>query len=439
MCNASTDIGEKCKFYVIMHCFGCNHKVCRQLDDFAIRVSKQARNTNSEISEHDGFKLFPHGFAGYIRNENRVDGGWHLSMTRHLHVWLCTSNFLTNDKKLLCSTACSKLYEVDEFLRWPVKKTNLAYYSVLIDELLEIIVELCRPYVKKKGNSFKFHWPRHWVSFRLNLGCAADEKSLERKLAETQKKFYRFTNGKDKISDQISKKNMQAWTLRDVLHAGGLRPMEDIGDMGEYCSPSPLKGPLLVGHKAEFQIQGDGKGLPMSLSVDVRRVLLRAIKRDIDSGVLQWRTPITMASSMSLSLRNRLAPTNSKKRYVRLTLRGTKKFHGKAIWDCVKFAVEGFDSTVKIFFGRCLAFFKDAIGDHYIAIRWFEACNGDRNVIDPIVQMPRLQEACITATTSYGVMPVTALLNGALLIPNGDLFYALQSPREQDVYITRNS
>ncbi len=107
-----------------MHCFSCHPKVCRQLDDFAIRVSKQARNTNSEISAHDSFKLFPHGFAGYIRNENRVDGGWHLSMTRHLHVWLCTSDFLTNDKKLLCSTACNKLYEVDTFLRWPVENKN---------------------------------------------------------------------------------------------------------------------------------------------------------------------------------------------------------------------------------------------------------------------------------------------------------------------------
>ena len=101
--------------------------------------------------------------------------------------------------------------------------------------------------------------------------------------------------------------------------------------------------------------------------------------------------------------------------------------------------MEGFGTTVKMFFGRCLIFFCDAIGDHYIAIRWFEACNGDHNVIDPIVQMPRVQEACIAATTSYGVMPVTALVNGVLLIPNGDLFYALQSPREQGVYITRNS
>ena len=439
MCNASTDIPEKTKCYVNMHCFCCNNKVCRQLDDFAIRVSKQTRNTNSEISEHDGFKLFPFGFAGYIRNENRVDGGWHMSMTRHLHVWLCTSDFLPNDKKLLCSTACCKLYEVDTFLRWPVKKTKLAYYSVLIDDLLEILVELCRPYYKCQGNSFKFHWPRHWVYFRLHLGCPAAEKTLERKLAETQKKFYRFTNGKGNINEQISRKNMQAWTLRDVLHAGGLPTMEDCDDMGAYFRPPHRMDPNLVGHKTVFLIQNDGKGLPMSLSSDVRRVLLGAIKRDIANEVLQWRIPITIASSMSVSLRNRSAPFDSKNRYDRRTFRASAKFHGKAAWDCAKFAVEGNDSTVKIFFGRCLAFFRDANGDHYIALRWFEACNGDRNVIDPIVQMPRLQEACITAPTSYGVMPVSALLNGALLIPNGNLFYALQSPREQDVYLTRNS
>ncbi len=124
MCNAFTDIREKSTFYVIMHCSCCKNKVSRLLDGFAKRISKQTRNTNSEISEHDGFKLFPHGFGSYIRNENRVDGGWHLSMTRHLHVWLCTSDFLPNDKKLLCSTACCKLYEVDAFLRWLVKKRN---------------------------------------------------------------------------------------------------------------------------------------------------------------------------------------------------------------------------------------------------------------------------------------------------------------------------
>ena len=422
-----------------MHFSARGVKVCRQLDFFAKRVSNVTRNTNTEISEHDGFKLFPHGFADYIRNENRVDGGWHLSMTRHLHVWLCTSIFLSNDKKLLCATACCKLYEVDAFLRWPVKRAKLAYFSVLIDDLLQILVEMSIPYVACQGNSIKFHWPRHWVYSRLQLGCAAAEKTLERKLAETQKKFFRFTNGKGDISSQIAAIDMRAWTLRDVLHAGGLPTMEDDNAKDDFSRPLLMKEPSLVGKRSIFHYQSEEKGLPVSLAIDVRRALLRAIRNNLADGVLQWRAPITIGKSMSLSLRNRLAPNQSKRRYVPSTFRAMNAFHGKAAWDCAKFAVEGLDGNVKIFFGRCLAFFCDAIGDHYIALRWFEACNGDRHVIDPIVQMPRLQEACVTAPASYGVMPVAALLNGALLIPSGDIFYAVQSPRELDVYLARNS
>jgi hypothetical protein len=408
------------------------------VDFFAKRVANMTRNTNVEINERDGFKLFRHGFADYVRNGNRIDGGWHMSITRHLHVWLCTSGILPNDKKLLCATACCKLYEVDAFLRWPVQRRKLAYYSVVIDDLLQILLEISLPYVKCKGNSIKFHWPRHWVYFRLNLGCSAAEKTLERKLAETQKKFYRFTNGKGDIDSQIMKKDMQAWTLRDVLHAGGLPPMETRTDVVDLFKPQTLKDTALVGRTTGFEVETDGKGLPMSLPMDIRRVLLRAIKRDVANGVLDWHHPITIATSLSLSMLNRLAPVTSNNRYVTSTLRATDRFHGNAIWDCVKLAVEGLDGRVRIFFGRCLAFFRDAIGEHYIAVRWFEPCNGDRNIIDPLVLMPRLQEACVNEPASYGVMPVTALINGALLIPNGSIYYALQSPREQDVYLKQN-
>ena len=361
-----------------------------------------------------------------------------MSITRHLHVWLCTSEIFTNDKKLFCASACSKLYEVDAFLRWPAKKSKMAYYSMLIDDLLTILLEMSIPYVKCQGNSIKFHWPRHWVYFRLQLGCAAAEKTLERKLAETQKKFYKFTNGKGNIDYQIMTKDMRAWTLRDVLHAGGLPPMEDRTDIVDLMGPPIRQDPSLKGRKSVFQFQTTGKGLPLCLPESVRRVLLRAVKRDVASGVLQWRPPITIAGSMSISLRNRLAPIESKNSYVRCILRATAKFHNKPIWDCAKFAVEGEDGRVKLFFGRCLSFFSDANGDHYVAVRWFQAAQGDRNVIDPLVLMPRLQEASVTAPTSYGVMPVEALINGALLIPNGDMFYALQSPREQEIYLAKN-
>jgi hypothetical protein len=108
-------------------------------------------------------------------------------------------------------------------------------------------------------------------------------------------------------------------------------------------------------------------------------------------------------------------------------------------WDCIKLAVEGHDGNVKLYFGRCLAFFCDIKRDHYVALRWFETCNGDNNVLDPIVQMPQLQLACSTKLSSYGVMPVSAILNGALLIPSTNKFYAVQSPREQRVYVKLNS
>ena len=407
---------------------------------FAKMVSTQARNSNVEINSHDAFKLFPHGFAEYVRSSRRIDGGWHLSITRHLQVWLCTTNILPTKKRKKCAKACNMLYEVDAFLRWPVKKSELEKFSILIDDLLSVLIEFSLPYVKCLCNSIKFHWPRHWVYCRLAMGCSAAEKSLERKLGETQKKCYRFTNGKGNIDDQIHKKDMRLWTLRDVLHAGGLPSMET-HPSDDFLGTEPVKVPSLVGPKFIFQYGNDTCGKPIKgLENEVNRVLLNAVVRDVNNnGVLQWLPPIKVASAISLTLRNRLAPIQSKRRYIKKVFRATSKFHSKEVWDCVKVAAEGSDANVKLYFGRCLAFFCDIKGDHYVALRWFETCNGDNNVLDPIVQMPQLQLACSTKLSSYGVMPVSAILNGALLIPSSNKFYAMQSPREQRVYVKLNS
>ncbi len=91
--------------------------------------------------------------------------------------------------------------------------------------------------------------------------------------------------------------------------------------------------------------------------MDIRRVLLRAIKRDVANGVLDWHHPLTIATSLSLSMRNRLAPVTSNNRYVTSTLRAKDRFHGNAIWDCVKLAVEGLDGRVRIFLEDASLFF----------------------------------------------------------------------------------
>jgi hypothetical protein len=79
----------------------------------------------------------------------------------------------------------------------PVRKLELPAYQQCINELLLVMVEICTPSSKSDCKSVKYHWPRHWGDTRQQLGCAAAEKSLERKLAETQKRNFKYTNKKD--------------------------------------------------------------------------------------------------------------------------------------------------------------------------------------------------------------------------------------------------
>ncbi len=81
-------------------------------------------NTNVEISERDGFKLFKNGFADYVRNGSRIDGGWHMSITRHLHVWLCTSDVLNREKKRLCATPAPNCIKWMRFFAGLLKELN---------------------------------------------------------------------------------------------------------------------------------------------------------------------------------------------------------------------------------------------------------------------------------------------------------------------------
>jgi hypothetical protein len=150
-----------------------------------------------ELGGRDGFKLFRHGITNYIRGHRRIDGGWHIAMARHLHVYLCTSDLLSEATKRKLGQAYHLLFEVHSALRNPVPKHQLQAYQQTINGLLLLMVEICAPSSKTSCNSIKYHWPRHWADTRRQLGCSAAEKSLERKLAETQKRNFKYTNKKD--------------------------------------------------------------------------------------------------------------------------------------------------------------------------------------------------------------------------------------------------
>ena len=180
---------------------GMKHKTFeRMVDTFFRDVSYLVpRNINVEMRERDGFRTFPNGVTSYILSEKTIDGGWYISIARHLRVFLCTTTLLRNNTKKLYATAFSLLFTVHASLRLPLKKTLVGQYQMDINELVHFIKKISRtcPMRGKGVDVVKLHLPYHWAHTRMQLGCAAAEKSLERKLGEAQKKYFPLTNGKD--------------------------------------------------------------------------------------------------------------------------------------------------------------------------------------------------------------------------------------------------
>jgi hypothetical protein len=144
-------------------------------------------------------KMFPHGVSHFIRAKRRIDGGWHIAIARHLQIFVGTTDMICDASKTTYARLYDLLFHVHASLRLPVRKDNLAQYQQMINDLLDVMVEVCAPtlpFIKRKCNSIKFHWPRHWADTRRELGCSAAEKSLERKLGEIQKKNFSFTNSR---------------------------------------------------------------------------------------------------------------------------------------------------------------------------------------------------------------------------------------------------
>ena len=83
-------------------------KVCRRIDRLVLKIASSAtQNSNVEIGERSGFKLFRHGITDYLMKKRRIDGGWYISILRHLHVALCTSTeFFPNRERAKVAMAC---------------------------------------------------------------------------------------------------------------------------------------------------------------------------------------------------------------------------------------------------------------------------------------------------------------------------------------------
>ena len=90
-----------------------------------------------------------------------------------------------------------------------------------------------------------------------------------------------------------------------------------------------------------------------------------------------------------------------------------------------------------MYFARCMAFFKDADDKVFVAVRWYSEVPG--TVLDPVVQLTPLTLAPEALTRSFSILPAHTILNGALIVPLHDQFWALLSPREEKQYVLGNA
>ena len=409
-------------------------KVCRNIDRIVLRVAaSNTLNSNVELGERSGFKQFRHGVTEYLRNARRIDGGWYISILRHLHVALCTTpDFFQPYERAKVGAACALCIRVHCALRLPLKKHSVEMYQETINELLKLAVDICAPSTPSECQSIKFHWPRHWSQTRIELGCSAHEKTLERKLGESHKKNYAYTNKQAALKDrQMEKADHRRNQLRDLLHHVRAAPMTD-GDKGYIMQPATQPHPPTLVNKAKmkpFNPRGLWKQLPKWM---VKKAKIAAMAKVQTSPYLNHASPHTMSGQISMTLRNRQLHRSSPRHLVKVTFRAVEKLYGKPRFDNVKVMLDAEDGNKRMYFARCVSFFNNNNGDHFVLLRWYTAVG--RYPLEPIPQLAHLRLSPPFDPKSYDVLPVDCIMNGALVVPHGMEFWALMSPREQDEF-----
>lgn len=243
----------------------------------------------------------------------------------------------------------------------------------------------------------------------------------------------------------------RTWSLRDLLGLAGEPPTacsevkEGEGpDAGWYMKVQVPVHPILVGHCREFNWATTScmpDWLPPTEGAALRRSIIF-----LTCGlfpVLNWKPPITAAQQMKLTLPDLQQLPSSATRFVKMTLRAMPYFMGTPARDYVTVTVAG-DVQDRTHYARCVSFFEDAEGYHFVALRWLAEVPGV--VVDPVSRLVPLSVTPEATTGSYSVMPADCIVNGALVVSGspeldartGTRMWALQSPREQGAYIGSN-
>jgi hypothetical protein len=176
-------------------------------------------------------------------------------------------------------------------------------------------------------------------------------------------------------------------------------------------------------------------GLPVWIPKPTQMFIFRKI-RAMTTGLdplLVWKEPLTVHAQLNATFRDNQALASDPHSLKNVILRAARTHQGIPAQDCIKVLIENNSTDSSVYFALCMAFLKDAAGENFVIVRWFE--NQDANGFDPITHVPSFKLEPESRTDSYCVLPANSILNGAVMFPaNDNRYWALLSPNEEKEY-----
>ena len=171
------------------------------------------------------------------------------------------------------------------------------------------------------------------------------------------------------------------------------------------------------------------EGLPTWIAQDAKKAIFRSITNAIATNILQWTTPVLVATQLKMSL-GHMHDVQT------VFFRAMPRYQGIVAHDCLKVWLEEENirgaTTKSVYFGKCMVFLQDSEGKQFVVVQWFN--RQEANGFDKISNVPSFKLAPDTHTKSYSTLPLEAILNGALMVPGGGRYWAVLSPREHKLY-----
>jgi hypothetical protein len=104
--------------------------------------------------------------------------------------------------------------------------------------------------------------------------------------------------------------------------------------------------------------------------------------------------------------------------------------------DNVKVAVE-YDTGDKIHFAKCVVFLQDSMGEYFVLLQWYDQVG--RQPLDSVSGLVQLVLRPPNVTRSYSIMPITSIVNGAIITCSEKKLWVLLSQRETFAYELTNT